>query len=639
VKPKEIFEKFRGSDADRTELIEYNIQDCELCNKLTWKLDILTNNIGMANVCHVPLTYLFLRGQGVKIFSLVSKKCRKENYLIPVIKKINKTNMTPEEQAKYKEEKARSHKFEISTERKHVDTQAFDPDEDDTGFEGALVIPPIAGVYLSPIIVLDYASLYPSAMIYRNLSHECLVKDTKYMNLPDYKYITITYNNPDGNPAPPCIFARKVVKVENADKTTTIKECSGILPQILQELLNARKAVRALQATEKDPFKYKVLEGLQLAFKITANSLYGQTGAPTSPIYMKEIAACTTATGREMLHFSQEFVETIYDKIVNYAVDDKDKFMKFMEETYGKKGAHRFIKAFKDSTSKADFFEKVYNEVIELIKGYHVSPKIIYGDTDSVFFDLRMRDDITRRLLQDKSALEKSIRMGQLASVLICTLLDPPMRQEYEKCLWPFMILSKKRYVGNLYMDNPNKYFQKCMGIVLKRRDNANIVKIVCGGIIDHILNKHDPAGAIEFTKKTLSDIMKGKFNLDKFVITKTLRSDYKNRESISHAVLADRMRERDPGNAPVSNDRIPYVFIVPKGPVKLQGERIEHVDYVVQNNLKIDYLYYITNQIMKPALQFLELVAKNPKVIFDKVITIEQNCRLGVKPVTTYYE
>lgn len=639
VKPKEIFEKFRGSDADRTELIEYNIQDCELCNKLTWKLDVLTNNIGMANVCNVPLTYLFLRGQGVKIFSLVSKKCRKENYLIPVIKKINKESMTPEQLEKYKKEKTIGQKFELNTERKHVDSQAFDPDEDDVGFEGALVIPPIAGVYLSPIIVLDYASLYPSAMIYRNLSHECLVKDEKYMNLPDYKYITITYNNPDGKQAPPCVFARKLVRVENADKIVSIKEEYGILPQILQELLKARKDARVMQEKETDPFKKKVLDGLQLAYKITANSLYGQTGAPTSPIYMKEIAACTTATGREMLHFSQEFVETIYDKIVNYAVDDRDKFMKFMEEKYGKKGATRFVKAFKDSTTKEDFFEKVYKEIIELIKGYHVSPKIIYGDTDSVFYDLRMRDDVTRKLLQDKVALEKSIRMGQLASALICTLLDPPMRQEYEKCLWPFMILSKKRYVGNLYMDNPNKYFQKCMGIVLKRRDNANIVKIVCGGIIDHILNKRDPAGAIEFTKKTLSDIMKCKFGLDKFVITKTLRSDYKNRESISHAVLADRMKARDPGNAPVSNDRIPYVFVVPNGPVNLQGDRIEHVDYVVQNKLKIDYLYYITNQIMKPALQFLELVAKNPKVMFDKVIMIEQNCRIGVKPVMTYYE
>ena len=45
---------------------------------------------------------------------------------------------------------------------------------------------------------------------------------------------------------------------------------------------------------EKDPFKYKIKDAKQLALKVTANSLYGQLGAPTSPIYLKAIAACFT---------------------------------------------------------------------------------------------------------------------------------------------------------------------------------------------------------------------------------------------------------------------------------------------------------------------------------------------------------
>lgn len=47
--------------------------DCVLVTKLMEKLQVLNNNIGMANVCNVPLNYIFMRGQGVKIFSLVSK--------------------------------------------------------------------------------------------------------------------------------------------------------------------------------------------------------------------------------------------------------------------------------------------------------------------------------------------------------------------------------------------------------------------------------------------------------------------------------------------------------------------------------------------------------------------------------------
>ena len=39
--------------------------------------------------------------------------------------------------------------------------------------------------------------------------------------------------------------------------------------------------------------------------------------------------------------------------------------------------------------------------------------------------------------------------------------------------------LLKKRYVGNKYEFDHNKYKQTSAGIVLKRRDNASIVKLV----------------------------------------------------------------------------------------------------------------------------------------------------------------
>ena len=53
----------------------------------------------------------------------------------------------------------------------------------------------------------------------------------------------------------------------------------------------------------------------------------------------------------------------------------------------------------------------------------------------------------------------------------------------------PFLLLSKKRYVGMLYELNPNKGKRKEMGIVLKRRDNALIVKDVYGGIVDRMMS------------------------------------------------------------------------------------------------------------------------------------------------------
>ena len=96
---------------------------------------------------------------------------------------------------------------------------------------------------------------------------------------------------------------------------------------------------------------------------------------------------------------------------------------------------------------------------------------------------------------------------------------------------------------------------------------------------------------------------------MDKLIITKSLRSGYKNPQSIAHKVLADRITARDPGNKPGPGDRIPFVYISTKDKKALQGEKIETPTFIVENKLKIDYSFYITNQIMKPVQQVFALV------------------------------
>lgn len=74
-----------------------------------------------------------------------------------------------------------------------------------------------------------------------------------------------------------------------------------------------RKVLKAdvVERKEKyNSFQQSILDGLQLAYKITANSLYGQVGAPTSPIYFKELASSTTATGRKLLKMARDITET-----------------------------------------------------------------------------------------------------------------------------------------------------------------------------------------------------------------------------------------------------------------------------------------------------------------------------------------
>ena len=94
----------------------------------------------------------------------------------------------------------------------------------------------------------------------------------------------------------------------------------------------------------------------------------------------------------------------------------------------------------------------------------------------------------------------------------------------------------------------------------------------------------------------------------EKLEITKALRSYYKNPQQIAHRVLADRIGQRDPGNMPKAGDRMRFIHIVTPNKRALQGEKIETPEYIKEARLKIDYDFYITNQLMKPICQFMGL-------------------------------
>ena len=90
----------------------------------------------------------------------------------------------------------------------------------------------------------------------------------------------------------------------------------AIMPSILEELLSARKATRKLIPQQSDDFMKSVLDKRQLAYKLTANSLYGQCGARTSTFYEKDVAASTTATGRKLLTYAKRVIEEVYGDAV-----------------------------------------------------------------------------------------------------------------------------------------------------------------------------------------------------------------------------------------------------------------------------------------------------------------------------------
>jgi len=590
VPPQELFRLHKEGGPDgRAKIAKYCIMDCELCIHLLLLLDFIPNNMGMSNVCYVPQTYIFLRGQGIKVQSIVTKICSENNIRVPTLKQYDK---------------------ELS---------------DNSGFEGAIVLKPKTGIYLNdPIVVLDYASLYPSSIIEKNLSHDTYLGE--YENIKDkiekmkwveeVDYNRVKYNDYKYVKKPGTSVTEKI-EVTNDDGTNKEIDCvfltkknkHGIISRVLDELLGARKATKKLLKNEQNEDKKKVLDGLQLAYKVTANSVYGQMGAKTSSIAFKKIAACTTAIGRDRIYDASDLVK----------------------EWAEKQGMPK--------------------------------PVIVYGDTDSIFvsFSRCVGNGI---VLKGHEALKHSIdcgiKVGDYITKRLHEQLKKPQVLEYEKTFFPFILISKKRYTGEKYeFSADDKPTRTSMGLVTKRRDNAPIVKYVFGNMINRLMHSTNINETINWLEYVLQRIIDGKEHINMFILSKTLNSYYKNPNSIAHKVLADRIGERDPGNKPKANDRIPYLYVklntldangiikeeykqynddgeynlykvgARKGKFKqrkiLQGEMIEHPDYMNWNDeqKEINYSHYISNQIMNPVKQVLDIMM-NPdetKQIFEKYI------------------
>ena len=561
VTPQDIFEKTKGDDNDRAVIAKYCIQDCNLVHELLKKIDVITGFIEMAKICSVPISYLVLRGQGIKLTSFISQKCSENDTLMPVIEK----------------------------------------KEFDDGYEGAIVLDPKCNLYLEdPVACVDYGSLYPSSMISENLCHSSKVwtkeydlynnlieelgeidenGEYKYDNLEGYKYVDVTYDTFKYVRKTEKAAAVKVKKGYKICRFAQYPDGKAIMPSVLEELLKSRKATKKLMAKETDPFMKNILDKRQLSIKLTANSLYGQCGARTSTFYEKDVAAATTATGRKLLTYAKRIIEEVYgDNICE-------------TKNYGK---------------------------------VRTNAKYIYGDTDSVFFCFYLKE-LDGTPIKNKKALEITIELAQEAGELASEFLKKPHDLEYEKTFLPFCLLSKKRYVGMLYEFDHNKCSRKSMGIVLKRRDNAPIVKDVYGGIIDILMKEQNISKAIDFLKQSLQDIIDEKCPIEKLIITKSLRSTYKNPDTIAHKVLADRMGARDPGNKPSNGDRIPFAYICNNDKKALQGDKIEHPEYIKSEKLKLDYGHYITNQIMKPVQQVFALVLEDIPQFKKKIFKIKK--------------
>lgn len=370
-----ITELFNGTPESRRRLAVYCLKDAYLPQRLMDKLSCLENYTEMARVTGVPFNFLLSRGQQVKFVSQLFRKALEQKLVIPNLR----TDASGEQ------------------------------------YEGATVIEPTRGYYDVPIATLDFASLYPSIIQAHNLCYTTLLNKTSVERLglkKDDDYIV----------------------TPNGDMFCTAKMRKGLLSQILEELLTARKQARKELAVETDPFKKAVLNGRQLALKISANSVYGLTGATVGKLPCLEIASSTTSYGRQMIEKTKEEVEAKFT----------------------------------------------------LANGYSHDAQVIYGDTDSVMVKFGTKD------------LAESMKLGEEAAKFVSAKFVKPIKLEFEKVYYPYLLINKKRYAG-LYWTNPDKYDKMdTKGIETVRRDNCRLVQNVIETVLRMILIDRDVPGAQE---------------------------------------------------------------------------------------------------------------------------------------------
>ena len=378
-----ITELYNGTPESRRRLAVYCLKDAFLPQRLMDKLMCLVNYTEMARVTGVPFNYLLARGQQVKFISQLFRKALEQGLVIPNLRN----------------------------------------DASDEQYEGATVIEPTRGYYDVPIATLDFASLYPSIIQAHNLCYTTLLNKTSVDKLglvKDEDYIV----------------------TPNGDMFCTSKIRKGLLTQILEELLGARKRAKKALAIETDPFKKAVLNGRQLALKISANSVYGITGATVGKLPCLAIASSTTSYGRQMIEKTKEEVEARYT----------------------------------------------------IANGYSHDAQVIYGDTDSVMVKFGPKE------------LAQAMDLGRDAAVHVSAKFINPIKLEFEKVYFPYLLINKKRYAG-LYWTTPEKYDKMdSKGIETVRRDNCRLVQNVIETSLQKILIDRDVQGAQEYIYPLLSD-------------------------------------------------------------------------------------------------------------------------------------
>ena len=554
--PHDLFNKNEGTNEDIALICKYCIQDTNLVADLFIKLCIFSNLVGMANKTRVPISYVEIKGQQIKVFSQLLYEARILGFIVPTIPYNNAV---------------------------------------DDSFTGATVIDGEIGAHWGPIAGLDFASLYPSVIIAKNFCYSTIIDDEEYDNIEGIEYETISW-------------------VDKDDKEYNVKfvqNVTGLLPIMLEKLWTERKRIKKLMKTAS-PDMYKVYDGQQLAIKVSMNSIYGFTGATFGRLPDKRIASAVTSEGRKSLEKSKEYAETNYNCKVIYG-DTDSIYVKFFSEYTGKKHfdeCFRLAQECSDNITRDIFKKPMELEFEKMMYPFFLFSKkryatVIWTNKDSYDYIDYKGIQVKRR---DSCLYVKDEAVKIFETLLLNDIYEFKFGADNKNI--DIAVNMAKTSISNLLQSRVP--LDKLIVSKSFREGYSYERKGICP-ICDKGWYIKDDNGKKNMVIPT--NLLKENStcpNCNNYVIFNKMLPN------IPHVALAIKMKERDPFNCPAIGDRVPYVFI--KGNPKLkQYEKVEDPVYASNNLLEIDYLYYFDHQLKSVLETIFEVVIEDLTIIFEE--------------------
>lgn len=278
---------------------------------------------------------------------------------------------------------------------------------------------------------------------------------------------------------------------------------------------------------------------------------------------------------------------------------------------------------------------------------------IIVHNTDSVMISFP----------EEWSEEEGFKNASDLSEAITLKLFKKPCKLEFEKIYSPFLLFKKKNYAGLKKEFLKDKPVIDIKGISPVRRENSFVVVDFLNRTLELLFIHRSPAQVYTELGIYLENIVEGNIDISKFIMGKTMkdREEYKDPDSIGHFVLASKFNKREGREHYTHGDRVEYIQFIPeyisnffdktvgkqttldqykigkKDKKKIRQlpnarnlkmlDRIEDPKFVQDNNLRIDYDYYIHSLQTKleDLIQFY-FIKKDVDLLFKKYLRIFDN-------------